>query len=134
MIEVNREEYIVLPMMSYNGEMSLDAIATKFYGKTYKGQQTGDMIPNDVCKVYDMSTEGYVLDYDAEECYKPLQRWLDMKMGDVIDDTDRWPYGEKTVKYDFDIYREAPMPAYILSDLIKKGQLPYGKYLVEVSW
>lgn len=131
---VPTEEYVVLPMFSHHGPTSLDAIATEYYGKQYKGQQTGDMLSNDTWQVYDMSTEDKCLDYDIEECYKPLQRWLDMKIGDVIEDTDSWPYREKTVKYDFDIYREAPLPAYVLADLVRNHKLPYGKYLVQVMW
>lgn len=118
-------------MMSYNGPNSLDAIATEYYGQIYSGQQTGDMMSNDSYHVYDFSTEDDVEDYQPEDCYKPLSRWKNMKMGDPMpehyDPT-------RVVTYDFDIEREAPMPQYILADLIRNGVLPYGKYLVSVSW
>lgn len=117
--------------MSYNGPNSLDAIATEYYGQIYSGQQTGDMMSNDSYHVYDFSTEDDVEDYQPEDCYKPLSRWKNMKMGDPMpehyDPT-------RVVTYDFDIEREAPMPQYILADLIRNGVLPYGKYLVSVSW
>lgn len=133
-IELRREEFIILPMFAHEGEKSLDALATKFYGKTYCGQQTGEMIANDSYMVYDMRTEGDVEDYHPEDCYKPLSRWLSMKIGDTVEDTDRWPYGQKTITYESQIEREAPLPSYVLADLIRNGVLPYGKYLVRVWW
>jgi hypothetical protein len=131
LIDLKREEFILLPMMAYNGPNSLDAIATKFYGQIYAGQQTGDMISNDSYQVYDFSKESYVEDYQPEDCYKPLSRWKNMKMGDPL--PSRYE-PERVVAYDFDIEREGPMPEYILADLIRNGVLPLGKYLVSVSW
>jgi hypothetical protein len=135
MIELEKEEYIILPMMEHEGEKSLDAIATKFYGKQYKGQQTGDMMAQSSWHVFDLRTEYDVEDYQPEDCYKPLSRWLALELGDEI--VEDW-YGagerKKVAEYDFDIYREAPMPEYILADLIRNGVLPHGKYLVHVWW
>lgn len=135
MIELEKEEYTILPMFEHDRPKSLDAIATEFYGKQYKGQQTGDMMSNDSWHVFDLRTEGDVAEYQPEDCYKPLSRWLAMEMGDEI--VEDW-YGagkrKKIVQYDFEIYREAPMPEYILADLIRNGVLPYGKYLVHVWW
>jgi hypothetical protein len=132
MIELEKEEYIILPMMEHEGEKSLDAIATKFYGKQYKGQQTGDMMAQSSWHVFDLRTEYDVEDYQPEDCYKPLSRWLSLEIGDTIEGG---PYrADRVTEYDFDIYREAPMPEYILADLIRNGVLPHGKYLVHVWW
>lgn len=37
-------------------------------------------------------------------------------------------------RYDFQVYREAPQVPWTLARLIRAGILPYGKYLLYVSW
>lgn len=118
-------------MMTHHGPNSLDAIATEYYGQSYSGQQTGDMMANDSWHIFDFSTEDDVAEYDPEDCYKPLTKWKNLRMGDPLPQ----PYDpDRVVRYDFDIEREAPTPDYILADLIRNGVLPYGKYLVQVTW
>lgn len=43
-------------------------------------------------------------------------------------------YAGQSFQLDFQVYREAPTPSYVLADLIKNKILPYGTYLVKVSW
>lgn len=46
-----------------------------------------------------------------------------------------WEDGRGFVyKYESEVYRKAPTPNYVLADLISNGILPYGSYLVKVSW
>jgi len=130
MIELERDEFYILPMFAHEGPVSLDAIATEFYGQKYKGQQTGEMISNDTYQVYDFS--GEQLDWYADEYFdEQLERWQGLKIGDP---NPSYHYPDGVIKYDFEIEREAPTPPNVLADLINKGHLPRGKYLVEVSW
>jgi len=130
MIEVPREEFIVLPMMAHEGPMSLDAIATAEYGRTYRGQQTGEMIHNDSYKVYDLSTEKDVERswYNADA---DISLWLGLKIGDR---KMGWRDRGDLITHEIDIERSAPEPHKILADLIKRGKLPMGKYLCRVWW
>ena len=62
MITPEKREYLWLP------ETELNRIATEFYGRTYKAQQTGDMLSNDSYHVYDMSPDEVdQWNYDMEE-------------------------------------------------------------------
>jgi hypothetical protein len=130
MIEVTREEYIVLPIMAHDGPMSLDSIATEVYGRVYRGQQTGEMIHNDSYKVYDLSTAERVERswYNAEA---EIVVWQGLKIGDR--NPGFWHRGE-LITDEIQIERAAPEPPKILSDLIKKGKLPMGRYLCHVWW
>lgn len=116
-----------MPMFAHEGEHSLDAFASRFYGREYQGQQTGDMLPNDSHVVYEMSKENVEqLMYNLEEEREyngidSLAKWLSAPATE-----DR---GEK-----LDILRAAPEPDYILADLITKGELPYGTYVLSVWW
>lgn len=129
-IEPEREEYIILPMFAHEGPMSLDAIATEVYGKTYCGQQTGEMIGNDSHMTYDFSTKES-LDWYVSRAENEIQVWLDLKIGDR--NPGYYERGE-IITSDTEIERAAPAPSYILADLILKGHLPMGKYLMSVWW
>ena len=111
---------------------SLDKIATEVYGKKYVGQQTDEMLGNDSWHVYDMTTEdecqeaanlGDLEFYDdpySRRYYFSVAGWLTR---DTSNDD-----------YDFQDYRTAPSPECMLATLILEGHLPYGRYLIEVSW
>lgn len=131
MITPEKEEYYLVPLGSYNGEKSLDHIATEFYGKPYKGFAAMERASNDTYQVYDLSTEDNCLDY-TEDHYKPIDRWLALNIGDDV--SFEWDNGPKIANYQSDIDEQAPDPGCALADMILKGHLPYGKYLVAVSW
>lgn len=116
-----------MPMFSHEGERSLDAIATRFYGREYVGQQTGDMLPNDSHVVYKMNRENVKqLMYNLEE----------EREYNGIDSLAKWLSAPATEdrREKLDILRAAPEPDYILADLITKGELPYGTYVLSVWW
>lgn len=129
-IELEKEEYTILPMFAHEGPVSLDAIATAFYGKTYCGQQTGEMISNDSHEVYNFTTDEDVQRY-REEGEEQIQAWLELKIGDP--NPSFW-YEGQPITNETEIERAAPSPSVVMADLIRKGQLPMGKYLVRVWW
>lgn len=116
-----------MPMFAHDGEHSLDAITTRFYGREYVGQQTGDMLPNDSHVVYKMNRENVEqLMYNLEE----------EREYNGIDSLTKWQSAPDTQdrREKLDILRAAPEPDYILADLITKGELPYGTYVLRVWW
>jgi hypothetical protein len=155
-------KYLLLNEGDYplQGVPSLNAIATEHYGKQYVAQQTGDMLPNDSIHEFDMSEEMVHGEYSYElqdtrfylgtnpstrkpvfhEGHTQLDYWLSMSWSkDRTEVThehvyDWEDYYGAVFAYDFQAYRQAPGPQYILSDLILKEILPYGKYLLYVSW
>ena len=143
-IELERREYLWLPMMAHEGEKTLDAIATEHFGRKYVGQQTGEMIANDTYLVWDLSDEGMLAEVMWDDALESkLENWLSLEMGGPLTSVDyRFTDGELgpvveekgTVRYDFEIYREAPEPEWMLAKLISLGVLPYGVYLVSVWW
>lgn len=126
-----KEEFYLLPFGSHHKEKSLDHLATQVYGRKYSAIQALDVKANDVWEVYDCRTQDDCEEYIWDH-YKPLDRWLNMKLGDDI--SQPWDNGEDIAKYEFQIEREAPDPGYVIADLILKGHLPFGKYLCQVSW
>lgn len=112
---------------------TLDGIVSDALGCTYKGQQTGDMIPNDTSLEIKMSN-----DYDLAE-------WLE---GNAGTDTyyskyenktyylnfEAWVAARSEFKYDFEHYRAAPGWQYALAWCIQNNLLPRGEYVVRVSW
>src|ERR1044072_865031 len=137
MFAVEEKNFYVLNMMDYRehrpaGEPpGLDGMVSGVYGRLYIGQQTGDMLSNDTEYTYHMSDsdvaeylEDTDYDYDGKHYHydggrKQFMEWL-------ADDTE--------YKYDFDHYRQAPVPQVALAMLIADGHLPYGTYLIRVSW
>lgn len=156
-----------MELNDHAGYDSLDALATRVYGQTYKGQQTGDMLPNDSYHVFDMDEERVeeLMDNMKEKRMflglKPVAKgtgdrggnfratyamgvnwfeyWLSLKYDPAT------PYGASsprewedardfTLKYDFQVYREAPTIDYVLADLITRGELPHGRYMIHCSW
>lgn len=58
-------------------------------------------------------------------------------MAEVLADRDpeEWEDARGHVfKFESSVYRKAPTPHYVLADLIKNKILPYGRYLVNVTW
>ena len=131
MIRPKTELFFLLPLGSHHGEESLSHIATEIYGKKYNALQALDRASNDTYQQYDMSTRDYCEEYTWNH-YKPLDRWLNMKLGDDI--SQEWVDREEIATHEIQIEREAPDPGYVIADLILKGHLPYGKYLCEVMW
>lgn len=131
MIEVEKEEFYLLPLGSHHKEKSLSHIATEFYGKRYNALRALDRANNDTYEVYDLSTKDNCEEFIWEH-YKPLDRWLKLNIGDDVSQS--WERGPKIATYDFDIDDQAPDPSYVIADMILKGHLPYGQYLCEVSW
>lgn len=134
MISVPQETYYVMPMFDHSpyggSDLSLDKIATEVYGRKYVGQQTGDMLSNDTHQLYDM-TEHYVEELISEPSYIPEEKYRHFSSTCLsLEDWLAEPDGE----YDFVHERKGPEPATMLAHLIKDGHLPYGKYLIGVSW
>jgi hypothetical protein len=131
MIELEKEEFYVLPVKAYGRGPCISSIATEVYGRAYNGIGSGDE-SNDTYQTYDFSTEDNCLDYrwdDGDE--NPLKSWLALKVGDEVHDT--WG-SKRVIRYEDDIERHGPNPSWVLADLILKGHLPYGQYLVATSW
>lgn len=144
MYDIPQETYYVMPMLDHSylewhddDEVSLDKIATDVYGKKYVGQQTGEMLGNDTYHLYDLSTEDEVLEWlqDPEDMGF-YQNPFSNSLGDITYHTVKGWLARDTSndKYDFDDYREGPEPHTMLATLIHEGHLPYGKYLINVSW
>lgn len=161
---------------------SLNAIASKFYGRTYKAQQTGRMLDNDSVYEYLMdrkSVDQWCYDMKEKRHYLGIQRvlpgtgdsggdyvhhyaegvnWFDYWLALKFDpnkpvvyvlpdqsnlreamlsqyDPAEWEDARGHVfGHESGVYRKAPTPNYVLADLIRNGVLPYGKYLLRVSW
>jgi len=135
----------MMEMMSHMGEDSLDAIATRVYGRTYRGQQTGDMIGNDSHVVYNMFPDDveqlmydmneepkrHYLGYDRvlrETTYVEGVNWFEYWLGLKIEPG---TYGDNSPTT---VERAAPTPDHVLADLISRGELPHGKYVMHVWW
>jgi hypothetical protein len=124
MIDVVRIEFFVMNTMNTiegfpeRHAPSLDKIATEFYGMKYVGQQT------DGC----LGAGNYLFNFDNES---EVEQW-----GQDFDE--RYPdwvaaHSEGS-EYDFVIYRKAPGIGEVLADLIRKEQLPRGRYLIRIDW
>lgn len=75
----------------------------------------------------------------CHEGHNWLDYWLSLSHDpDSPDNLDNPRDGEDhfggSFKFDFQVYRQAPTIDYILADLITKGELPYGDYMITVSW
>lgn len=146
-------------------EGSLDALATRVYGRKYRGQQTGDMLPNDSYHIYEMNeedvadymhdleqqtlNEGHYLGgrYEGKEWknfhakgVNWIDYWLslDIAPGDSVlsgyhPHSDTEDLRGKQVSQ-LTAERAAPTIHYILADLITRGELPYGRYLLHCWW
>ena len=117
---------------------SLDQMVTETYGRLYKGQQTGDMLSNDSYHLYDMTgwqLEEWLYGVDEDEpFYDPPQPYGGDRTYYGRAGFNMWLADDKEYKYDFQHYRQAPVPQVALAMLIEDGHLPSGRYLVRVSW
>lgn len=128
-------------------QKSLDTIATEFFGREYKSQQVGDsdhdMWGNEEVYLFRIRNEDDVLDilnlFDMEFWNSSggemvevdvVQRWLDREPQYPAYQDD-W---EPERKHDTELLRAAPTADVVLAHLIKNDVLPYGDYLIEVSW
>ncbi len=161
------KKFYILPLHDHEAG-SLDEIATRVYGRKYRGQQTGDMLPNDSWHYYDMTkdeVEQWCYDMEQERVdgkghylgskkvpttgewksfYVEGMNWfdywlsLDISPGDSVlsgyhssDDTE--DLRGKTIS-ELTSIRTAPTIHYVLADLIKRGELPYGHYMLHCWW
>ena len=141
MFAVNQSTYYELFMIDFreyhpDREPTLDGMVSDVYGRKYVGQQTGDMLPNDTTHRYSMTpeqVEEFLYGVDPEKPYYDPPRYGDRtyfgRAGFEI-----WLADDKEYKYDFEHYRQAPGPETALAMLIEDGHLPYGEYLVIVTW
>jgi hypothetical protein len=132
MIELEKEEFYVLPVKAYGRGPCISSIATEVYGRSYNGIGSGTE-SNDTFQTYDFRTEDMCKEFrwDHDEDATPLDDWLALKVGDEV--TDDWG-SKRVIRYESDLERHGPAPSWVLADLILKGYLPYGQYLVETSW
>lgn len=133
MITPPQETYYVMDMFDHGYAFSLDKIATEVYGRTYCGQQTGDMISNDTTVAYDFSTESDVLEWVDGESYRPAPEHAHFDWANPVLNLVDW-LAEPDGEFDFEHERLGPEPRTMLAHLIRDGHLPYGKYLINVSW
>lgn len=134
------------------GPDSLDKIIREKYDRRlYVGQQTGEMIGNDTYLVWDFSDEDDVLE-QVNETYGPdgsgnwvhrdfIREWLDkpepvVHTGYVHDTPETWKggYWAEADTYAMDYMRDAPEPNLLLAELIRRGEMPYGRYLIHCWW
>lgn len=120
-----------------HGAPSLDVIATEHYGREYCAQQTGD-------KLSDGSWTEYPMDkYDVEQA---LFDGLTIVKGEHYNDKPTYLSGREGIENwlamdrseehgaQLKAVRAAPTPTIILADLIDKGLLPHGTYLMYCYW
>lgn len=138
-----------LELNDHAGPDSLDMIIRRVYDRrSYQGQQVGDMLPNDSYHEWDLSTEEDVeeclLGYDESGQYVlggAVQRWLNLPQPVYAEtpygDTPTWKggYWGEGHQYYLDYIRDlAPNPKTLLADLIRRGEMPYGRYLIHCWW
>lgn len=154
MITPQKTEYYVMELFSHGGPESLDSIATRVYGRTYVGSRAmGDSAPgNDSWITFDM-TEGSwqyeegIEEFDSEttttyneKTYEtetfdqsPLDYWLGLTSEPPYyyseEQKAAWDPGE-----DRDVQEKAPDLEWVLADLIRRGELPHGHYLLRHWW
>lgn len=122
---------------------SLDTLASEFFGREYKSQQVGDsehdMWANDEVYLVRVETSDDVeelLDTYGENAQgewvqiDSVQQWLD-RQPSYPAYQDGW---EPERKHDIELMRAAPSADVVVAHLVKNDVLPYGVYLIEVSW
>lgn len=96
---------------------SLDDIATRVYGMEYVGQQTDECLARGA---YDFDLNGWG--------YEEYLNLFDQQ----------FPIWKKAhddgAAYDFVIYRQAPSMGCVIADLIRREEIPRGRYLVLIDW
>lgn len=171
-----------MELNDHAGPDSLDAIATRVYGRKYVGQQTGDMLPNDSWHVYDIDEEAvaeHLANLSEKRTYLGIRRvaagtgdfgtsvvtcyaegvdefeyWLSLKWDPNVETVYLKPdhsnlneaiasqQGPRewedardfTLKFESEVYRRAPEVHSVLADLVHRGELPYGRYLIHCWW
>lgn len=111
----------------------LDEIATEVYGRKYNGLQSTEDISNDTSLTYDMD-EDWVDELVEGESYVPKpeharysRKCLNLSDWLAVPDSD-----EFSARLDHE--RSGPEMHTMLAHLIKDGHLPYGTYLLNISW
>lgn len=120
-LEINPTEFLVLNTSRFYypfSAPSLDEIASRVYGMEYVGQQTDNCLPRG----------NYIFNFHGTEV---VEEWCD----DFDQHFPIWKAAHDAgAKYDFEIFRQAPGIGEVLADLIRRGELPYGKYLIGIDW
>lgn len=161
-------EFYEMELNDHAGPESLDAIATRVYGRPYKGQQTGDMLPNDSWHEYLIDDEAIaqsLADRAEKRVYLGVQRvpqgkgdWGSSVVNHYVEGVDEFEYwlslkSDPATSYegynppqewedargfvfrnDFEVYRKAPDIHSVLCDLVHRGELPKGRYLIHCWW
>lgn len=141
MIEVPKLDAYLLNVLEHQhgeqGAPSLDVIATEHYGRKYFAQQTGDMLAND-------SWTHIVLDQEMVAQY--LFDGMTVIKGEHLSDKPTYLAGRKGIENwlalpeaesfgeQLRVDRAGPTPELVLADMIDKGLLPHGNYLLHCWW
>lgn len=154
MITPKQTTYYVMELFDHGGPESLDAIATRVYGRKYSGSRSmGDFAPgNDSWLTFDMTEDGWAYKEGIEEFDSPTTRIYDEKTREFLtyktsplnywlgltkeppsyyseERKAAWDPGE-----DREIQEQAPDLSWVLADLIRRGELPHGHYLLRHWW
>lgn len=113
-------DFFWLESFNHSETPSLDSIASDYFGRPYKGQQTGGCLPRGIQR-YDMNTEEDCRVWmNDEEGKEMITGWLSKSQTDYL--------------HEFEMQRDAPYISYVLAHLILNRQLPYGEYLINIDW
>lgn len=133
-----------LELNDHMGPDSLDMIIRRKYDRrAYEGQQTGEMLPNDSYHLWDFSTEDDVEErvlntYGRDESgsfvsMDLIQNWLDAP--EPVYPLRTPVYWGEAYQYYLNYVRDlSPEPDLLLADLIRRGEMPYGRYLIHCWW
>lgn len=98
-------------------EGCMDALASKFYGKEYVGQQTGGCLPRGL----------YISNIASPYAKDLADEWRETK--------DQWlanPY--ENDQFGIDSKREAPSIDNTLYYMMEAGVIPSGTYYINIDW
>lgn len=98
-----------------DGGVSMDEIATSYFGRPYRGQQTENCQPSGIAR-YDMTTTESCLNWENKE---QIEEWLSKHPSDY--------------EHDFELLRQAPGIGCVLAHLVLNEQLPYGEYVINID-
>lgn len=119
------------------GAPSLDVIVQEHYGREYNVQQTGEKLSNGSWTHYLMDEE-MVQQYlfDGITVIKGEHHWLPHTYLMGREGIEHWLAMDRSDDFSAKLaaVRQAPTPEIILADLIDKGLLPHGAYILHCWW